>query len=174
MLRLSIIATLLVACTSQEVPDVEPDASLVADMQIGIGLDGSEGFLAVDDGEDTVLSSGAQGGYHVWTAPRFRGAMGTVYLDRKARRVEDGLLVLRASRLVLEIPEGAMDDWWHEDQAFPSFMCPPPIGIQIYDSEIEFTFELLNEDEELLATDTLRLTPRCPEGDEYCLSTCSG
>ena len=123
-----------------------------------------------------LLSPGAQGGFHVWTAPRFKGAMGTLYLDRQARRVEDGLLVLRASRMVLEVPEDALESWWREEQAIPSFMCPPPLGVQIYDSQIEFTFEMRNEDEELLASDSLILTPRCPQGDEglFCRSTCEG
>lgn len=173
MRQLALIASLLVACSAEGVDekDVEP---LIADMEIGVAVDGSEGFQLVDDGDDTALSPGAQGGFHVWTAPRFKGAMGTLYLDRQARRVEDGVLVLRASRLVLEVPENAMDSWWREEQAMPSFMCPPPLGIQIYDSEIEFTFELLSEDEELLASDSLILMPRCPEGDEFCRGTCSG
>ena len=174
MLKLALIATLLVACTDGG--DGEIVEPTIADMEIGVAANGSEGFVSVDDGDETELAPGAQGGYHVWTAPRFKGAMGTLYLDRQARRVEDGLLVLRASRLVLEVPEDAMDSWWRDEQAFPSFMCPPSLGIQIYDSEIEFTFELLNEDEELLATDSLVLIPRCPEGDEgeFCREICKG
>lgn len=149
---------------------------LLADMEIGLAVDGSEGFAQVNDGEDALLASGAQGGFHVWTAPRLKGAMGTLYLDRNARRVDDDVLVLRASRLVIDVPEGAMDAWWRDEQAIPSFMCPPPVGIQIYDAPIKFTFELRTEDEELIATDSLIVTPRCEEGSagDFCRSICSG
>ena len=145
-------------------------------MEIGVAVEGSEGFAQVEDGEDAQLASGAQGGFHVWTAPRFKGAMGTLYLDRLARRVDDNVLVLRASRLVIDVPEDAMESWWRDEQAIPSFMCPPPLGIQIYDAPIEFTFELRNEDEELIATDKMIVTPRCAAGEagDFCRSTCAG
>jgi hypothetical protein len=171
---LPLSSLLIVACSggAEEIP-VDP---LPAAMQIGVSAVGSEGFVAAQDGDEAILAPGSQGGFHLWTAPRFQGAMGTHYLDREARRVEDGVLVLRASRLVLDIPEDAMDQWWRDEQAFPSFMCPPPIGIQIYDSEIEFHFTLRTEDEELVAEDKLILMARCPEGEDgtYCRSTCEG
>jgi hypothetical protein len=182
MARLAIIALAILplaatACTHEGEEQVDGGTEpLVADMEIGVAVDGSEGFLLVDDGDDAQLASGAQGGFHVWTAPRFKGAAGTLYLDRRARRVEDQVLVLRASRLVIDVPEDAMESWWRDEQAIPSFMCPPPIGIQIFDAPIEFTFELRTEDEELIATDTLIVTPRCAEGatGDYCRSTCAG
>lgn len=154
----------------------EEELPLTADMQIGLSTNGSEGFMQVSDGADVQLASGAQGGYHVWTAPRFRGAMGTLYLDREARRVSDGTLMLRASRLVIDVPEDAMDDWWREQQAIPSFMCPAPVGLQAFDVEVEFTFTLRNEDEELLAEDSLVVIPRCETGDngDFCRNVCSG
>ena len=167
----------LLACTTDGV-DMEDGGTepLIADMEIGVATDGSEGFAQVEDGADAQLASGAQGGFHVWTAPRFRGAMGTLYLDRLARRVEDEVLVLRASRLVIDVPEDAMESWWRDEQAIPSFMCPPPLGIKIYDAPIEFTFELRNEDEELIATDKMIVTPRCEAGEagDFCRSTCEG
>lgn len=178
LIALAIFPISALACTTDG-PDQGADGGtepLSADMEIGVAVDGSEGFVLIDDGEDAPLASGAQGGFHVWTAPRFKGAMGTLYLDRTARRVEDGILVLRASRLVIDVPEDAMDSWWRDEEAIPSFMCPPPLGIQIHDSAIEFSFELFNEDEQLMATDTLIVTPRCPAGiaGEFCRQTCSG
>jgi hypothetical protein len=175
LIALSAAALALFACTTEGVDDGDTDP-LLADMEIGVAVDGSEGFALLADGADATLASGAQGGFHVWTAPRFKGAMGTLYLDRTARRVEDGVLVLRASRLVIDVPEDAMENWWREEQAIPSFMCPPPLGIKIYDSPIEFSFELRTEDEELIATDTLVVVPRCEAGEagDYCRSTCEG
>jgi hypothetical protein len=164
------------ACTGTEDEEEDKNVPLIADMQIGLSADGSEGFVEVADGTDVQLASGAQGGYHVWTAPRLRGASGTLYLDREARRVSDGTLMLRASRLVIDVPEDAMDDWWREQQAIPSFMCPAPVGLQAFDVEVEFTFALYNEDEERLAEDSIILIPRCEEGDagEFCRNVCSG
>lgn len=175
MLRILAIASLLLAgsCSDENPEEVAP--ILDAHLQIGLAAAGSEGFVEVQDGSEAVLQRGAQGGFHVWTAPRFQGAKGTVYLDRQARRAADGILVLRASRLVLDIPEDAMDSWWHPEQAIPSFMCPTPIGVQVYDSEIDFTFELRSKSEELLATDTITLIARCPDADlDFCHDICSG
>ena len=94
----------LLACAPDGPEEVEPPIDLIAHMQIGGGAEGSGGFATVEDGSDVLLARGAQGGFHVWTAPRFRGAMGTLYLDRTARRVEGDALVLRAARLVLHQP----------------------------------------------------------------------
>lgn len=173
-IALAIATFSLLACTGT--PGEEEELPLIADLQIGLSESGSEGFVEVDDGADVVLASGAQGGFHVWTAPRFRGAAGTLYLERQARRVSDGTLMLRASTLVIDVPIDAMSDWWRDQQAVPSFMCPAPVGLQAFDTEVEFTFELRNEDEELLATDRLVLVPRCPEGEEgeFCRDVCSG
>ena len=175
MLRIpSIACLLLLACSTEGLPD-EPDPVFDAKLQIGLAASGSEGFVSVEDGSEATLQRGAQGGFHVWTAPRFQGAMGTVYLDRQARRAEDDVLVLRAARLVIDIPEDAMNSWWHQDEAIPSFMCPTPIGVQVFDTAIDFSFELRSEDEELLATDTITLVPRCPDDAlEFCHSICGG
>lgn len=174
---LAIAALSLTACMGGEDDGGVVDPPVyTADLQIGLATSGSEGFVEADDGTDVELAPGAQGGFHVWTAPRFRGAAGTLYLDREARRVSDGALMLRASRLVIDVPIDAMTDWWKEREAVPSFMCPAPVGLDAYDTEVEFTFKLYNEDEELLAVDSLIVVPRCPEGEmgEHCLRVCSG
>ncbi len=171
-MRLALASLIFLACSG----GAEEEVILIADMEIGVSVNESEGFLAIDDGTEVMLGAGAQGGYHVWTAPRFRGAAGTLYLDRTARRVSDGALMLRASRLVIDVPEDAMSGWWREQQAIPSFMCPAPVGIDAFDIEVEFSFELRNEDEELLATDSLIVIPKCESGEagEFCRSVCSG
>ncbi len=176
-IALTLAALSLLACAgSADEEEVVVDPIFIADMQIGLSTDGSEGFIEADNGGDVQLASGAQGGYHVWTAPRFRGASGTLYLDREARRVSDGTLMLRASRLVIAVPIDAMNDWWRQREAIPSFMCPAPVGLQAFDAEVEFTFRLYNEDEELLAIDSLVVVPRCEagEGGEHCREVCSG
>lgn len=166
------VSALAVGCA---VPEEEVVPDLPASMVVGTGANGSEGFLAVEDGEDAILARGGQGGFHLWTNPKIRGAEGTVYLDREARLVSDGTLVLRGIRLVIDLPEETMGDWWHPEQAVPSFMCPTPIGVTVYDQEIEFVFRMLSEDEELLAEDRLRVVARCDESDlEFCHEVCGG
>lgn len=174
MRALAASTLLLVAACSGGSGDEEE--ILPAALEIGSADATGEGFVAVDDGADVELVSGAQGGFHVWTTPRLSGAVGTIYLDREARRVSDDTLVLRAARTVLEVPGEAMLDWWHEDYALPSFMCPSPVGIRVFDEELSFHFELRDEDENLLAQDEIVLVPRCPTGDmnEFCQSVCGG
>ncbi|MCP4447198.1 MAG: hypothetical protein GY811_17890 [Myxococcales bacterium] len=175
-IALAIASLSLLACAGGPDENEKIDPDLIADLEIGLSTSGSEGFASAEDGTDVQLASGAQGGFHVWTAPRFRGAAGTLYLDRRARRVSDGTLMLRASRLVIDVPVDAMGDWWRGREAIPSFMCPAPVGLQAYDSEVEFAFDLFSEDEELLATDSLIVVPRCESGEagKFCRDVCSG
>lgn len=133
------------------------------------------GFVSVDDGADVELVSGAQGGFHIWTALRATGVAGEVFLEREARLVSDGTLILRAQRMYLEVPEDAMEDWWESAEAAPSFMCPSPVGVTVYDTEIALTATLTDGDGEILAEDHKVLVPRCPTGDqqEFCERICA-
>jgi hypothetical protein len=136
-------------------------------------------YVAVDDGAEVPLVPGSQGGFHVWTGVRVHGAAGILYLEREARRVSDGLLVLLSSTTVLEVPDAAMEDWWehpHGDgDALPSFMCPPPLGVTIPDEPLLLRAQIFTEEEELVAEDELTFVPRCPDGDQsdFCTEICS-
>jgi len=162
----------------------EPDAAVGSAELIlgGASADGS-GFTPVEDGDDVTLIGGAQGGFHVWTGLRVRGAAGRLHLERQARRQSDDKLVLRASTAVVEIPIQSGDGWWElpdgdERDALPSFMCPTPIGIRVRDETLVIRAQLLDEDDRLLDEDTLTLVPRCPVDDageaEFCAEICSG
>ena len=164
---------------------IAPDAAPVGDAEIVLGgASGDDGtFVAVEDGDDLPLVGGAQGGFHVWTGVRVRGASGRLRLDRLARRASDGQLVLRASTVVVEVPALESDAWWElpdggEVHALTSFMCPTPIGIRVMDEELVLSAELRDADEQLLGEDTVRFVPRCPEDDpgeaEFCVEICSG
>lgn len=158
-------------------PDAGPDAGpLSAELVLGAASASGEGFVEVDDGDDAALISGSQGGFHVWIATRLQGVSGTVYLDREARRQSDGTLVLRAARAVLDVPESAEAEMWQAPAALPSFMCPAPLGVKVFDEPMVFRAVLLSEDEVVLGADELVLVPRCPEGDErdFCIQVCSG
>lgn len=147
-----------------------------AEVVVGGAEASGSGFVALDDGDEVELIPGAQGGYHVFVGMEMSGAMGTLYVDRDARREEDGTLVLRTNLQTLEVPEDAMEGWWQKPTAFTSFMCPSPIGVEVSDQPIEFRVALVDDDEVILGEDTLTLVPRCPEGElfEHCDRICSG
>jgi hypothetical protein len=154
---------------------------LPADLVVGSTSSDRTSFVEVADGEDVPLVSGSQGGFHVWTGLRLRGASGTLYLEREARRMSDDALVLRATTVVMELPDQTMDEWWERPQgdsadALPSFMCPTPIGIRVRDEPLRLRAQVLTPDEELLGEDEMVIVPRCPEGDEaeFCAEICSG
>ena len=179
-------ALALAACGGEgPVEPIEPDAAPVGDAEIVLGgASGDDGsFVVVEDGGDLPLVGGAQGGFHVWTGVRVRGASGRLRLDRLARRASDDQLVLRASTVVVEVPTLERDAWWElpdggEVHALTSFMCPTPIGIRVRDEELVLSAELRDADDELLAVDSMRFVPRCPEDDvdeaEFCVEICSG
>ncbi len=169
---LVVLAALSWGCAGDELPEPSGDAELV----IG-GADASgTGFIALDDGAEVELIPGGQGGFHVWIGMEVSGAAGQLYLERDARRVEDDTLVLRAIRQAVDVPDDAMVDWWRKPDAVPSFMCPSPLGVQVFDREIEFRVWLTDEDGTTLGEDSISLVPRCPEGDQhdFCVEICSG
>jgi hypothetical protein len=161
----------------------EPDAAASAvQLVVGSATRDATAFVDVEDGADVELVPGSQGGFHVWTGIRLHGAAGRLRVKREARRAADGVLVLLAPALVMEVPAEAMDDWWErpsgDPNALPSFMCPTPIGIRVRDEPLTLRTELLDDDDNPLAEDTLLVTPRCPEDDEaqaeFCVEICSG
>ena len=101
---------------------------------------------------------------------------GTLSLTRTARRVRDDELVLAATPYELAAPEEALEVEWTLPYAAPSFMCPTPIEIGIADEAIEIRAELETEGGTVLATDTMVVVPRCPEGDlaAFCDQICNG
>jgi hypothetical protein len=178
----TVVAVVVALCGCGDDPD-QPDGGLGLAAELVVGSTSSDrtSFVEVADGDDVPLVSGSQGGFHVWTGLRVRGASGTLYLEREARRVSDGELVLRASTVVMELPDHAMADWWERPdgdsgEALPSFMCPTPIGLRVRDEPLRLRAQVLTPDEELLAEDEMVFVPRCPEGDEadFCAEICSG
>lgn len=154
------------------------DGSEVA-IEAGTSDPDGNGYQVVEDGTDVSLVAGAQSGFHVWLNVRVRGIAGDLYLAYTARRQRDGVLVLRGLPVLLRVPDAALGDWWARPMALPAFMCPSPVGIQIFDEPLVFEVRLLLEPEEeadAVAEDRLILIPHCPEGTqaEFCASICSG
>lgn len=182
-LALAIAAVLAAGCAGSDPDPAGPDGGGETDaapeptgeLLLGGAEDGGTGFVELADGADAALIAGAQGGYHVWTSLRARRMKGELRIEREARRVDDGVLVLSVPTQELIVPDEAMEDWWQEPAAWPNFMCPSPVGIQVYDRAIEFTVQVHTVDGELVGEDHITLVPRCPAGDqENCQSRCSG
>jgi hypothetical protein len=179
---LAIALSLAAACGAGD-PTGGPDAGGEADaaleptgeLILGGTDDSGAGFLELADGSDAALIAGAQGGYHVWTKLRAHLMEGELRITREARRVSDGVLVLSVPVQEFAVPHEAMEDWWEEPDAWPNFMCPSPVGIQVYDQEIEYTVEVTTVDGALVGRARITRVPRCPAGDEAnCHDRCSG
>lgn len=164
----------LAACTSEEPPPVvdPPPGELIAGTA---AFDGS-GFVETTSGQDAELVPGAQGGFHVWINFRVTKTEGALYVERQARRVDNDALILRGQRVRVDVPANAMTDWWQPDFAAPAFMCPSPLGLQVFDTEVSFQVVLSDDEGEIVAEDEIILTPRCPSGDQhdFCVEICSG
>lgn len=127
------------------------------------------------DGQDDTLVEGAQGGFHVWMQYAVRDLPAATYtLERSARRVSDGAVVL-VYRGDVDIGASAADGWWTAPAPIPMFMCPSPIGITVVDVPIEFTLRLVGADDAERARAAITLVPRCPDAQRaFCTRICTG
>ena len=155
--------------------DAGPDAG-VARIEAGTADLAGNGFVPIADGSDATLIPGAQSGFHVWLNVRVHGIAGELRIERAARRQRDDTLVFRGLAQRLDVPEAALGAWWESPIASPAFMCPSPIGIQVFDETLVFEVRLLDLEGTVLAEDTLVLVPRCPtsEQEAFCRSICAG
>ncbi len=166
----------LCACGGGENEPPPPDPPLDGALMLGSAAATGSGFVDITDGDEVELVPGAQGGFHIWTTLRVKGTSGELFLAREARQVSDGTLVLLALDQYIDVPSDAMTDWWERDEATPSFMCPAPIGVRIFDTELALTAQLKTADGTIVAEDHVVVTPVCPTGDSeaFCLRVCDG
>jgi hypothetical protein len=162
-------------------PDASPDARPGGDagparIEAGTADLAGNGFVPIADDSDATLIPGAQSGFHVWLNVRVHGVAGELRIERAARRQRDGALVFRGLAQRFDVPEAALDGWWESPMASPAFMCPSPIGIQVFDETLVFEVRLLDLSDAIVAEDTLILVPRCPttEQEAFCRSICAG
>jgi hypothetical protein len=177
------MVALLAACSGSDPSAGGPDAGgddadaqqATGELVLGGADDTGASFVELPDGSDATLIAGAQGGYHVWTRLRAHSMEGELRVVYQARRVSDGVLVLSLPERELMVPHEAMQDWWEEPDPTANFMCPTPIGIQVYDQEIEYTVQVTTVDGSLVGEARITRVPRCPAGDEQnCHDRCSG
>jgi hypothetical protein len=133
-----------------------------------------EGFFALEG--DQVLVPGSQGGFHVWLKYRIKGmSPGKVMVKRTARRVSDNRLIL-TTEASQEIGPMGEAGYWEAPTAIPSFMCPSPLGVKVFDIPVVFDVKVVGPDGTTLAEATAEATPHCPIDDqaEFCRNICSG
>jgi hypothetical protein len=172
-MRAALAALVLCAC---DAPPPAPDAG-VGELVIGTVDASKQGFLPMIG--DQTLVAGAQGGFHIWLKYRVSGvAAGPVRVLRTVRRISDGRLILKTDDLVTIGPLDA-DGGWELPAPLPSFMCPTPIGVQVYDQPVRFDVTVTDvKSGATLADGTADATPRCPTADPaqlaFCLKICAG
>lgn len=154
-------ALTLCACSSAP-PPVPP---VTASLTLGAS-DEAGAFVPYAAGQDVTLVEGAQGGFHVWMRYHFDGTVGAeAALERSARRVADGELVLRS------MVDVTMD---RESQPLPMFMCPSPVGESVIEQPIDFELHFTADGREL-ADERITLVPHCPsENQDFCKRICTG
>ena len=173
MLRAAAWLVVLGACGAVPDPQLPDAAPSTVALTLGTVDASGGGFFPLAG--DQPLVPGAQGGFHVWLKFRVEGLPpSTVRVQRTARRVRDGALIL--------LTEGVQDmgmgaGVWELPAPLPSFMCPSPIGVNVRDEVVRFTVTLLNvQSGATLGEGSAEATPRCP-GDgqrEFCERICSG
>ncbi len=148
-------------------------------VQLGVADSNGTGYSTVDDGTEVTLIPGSQGGFHVWINMRLYGVTDSAWIEVEARRLRDMALVFRGlpRRVVVSGSEPTLeDDAWESPVGIPAFMCPSPLGIQVFDEELQFSIYVLDEEDQRVAEDHLILIPHCPDGDsaEFCRDICAG
>ncbi|MEW5737860.1 MAG: hypothetical protein AB1938_02980 [Myxococcota bacterium] len=119
------------------------------------------------------LVPGAQGGFHVPVMYRVTGHSGTnLTFEHKVRRVKDGVLVSRGSRLFDVLPQSG--GAWVSEYEITIFMCPTPVGVTVMDEALTFEVRILDESSKLLSVGTAQAVVHCPAGNSFCESICKG
>jgi hypothetical protein len=171
MLLIPVLAFLAVGCGGGPVQTMPPGMGSIT---LGTtALDGS-GFVPLEG--DQPLVPGAQGGFHIWLKYRVKGmAPGKVMVKRPARRVSDDRLLLTTMG-AQEVGEASADGTWELPNAIPSFMCPAPLGVKVFDEPVVFDVVITTEDGTVLGEGTAEATPRCEPGAQqpFCEKICTG
>jgi hypothetical protein len=189
VLAAALIGTLLMGCGESPAGDGGPDAGDA--VSTGDGGDGTGmtpvGMLVIGTTEhdgsgflpfmgDHDLAPGSQGGFHIWLKFRISGvAAGRYKLSRTVRRIPDGTLLLKGD-LVVDVGDAGPEGYWELPMALPSFICPPPLGVQVIDESAHFDVTLNDPTAgTLLGEAQGEVTMHCPMDDQLasCMRVCA-
>lgn len=159
-----LIATVLVGCGP-------PPRSFTASVQ-SAGLDG---MIAQPLASESTLVSGAQGGFHVWLTVRLTGApTGPMRVKHTIRRQSDGTLFSTGER-TLEVAEAGADGAWESLPAWPAFLCPSPLGINVLNEPAVIRLELSSKAGAMLGSAEVNSHFVCPADQQaFCERICRG
>jgi len=140
-------------------------------------VDLDAGRLVVEaDGRDVPLEFGLQGGFHVLLEVGLEGAEVAwserhPLLEVDARRAGVTIASLTMTpRFVAGAP-----GTYRAHAAVPLALCPSAPGVRVVDEPTEVWLRAVDEESGAVVERTVRITPRCPEGDrDYCHEVCSG
>ena len=123
----------------------------------------------------STLTAGAQGGFHVWVSLRLKGVKpGPVRVKHTIRRAQDGVLFSTAER-TLEVGPAAADGTWEALPAWPAFMCPSPVGLNVIGVPTVIKLEVTTMDGAPIASGASNTTFACPAAQsDFCVRICSG
>ncbi len=171
-LLLPIIVGLVGCGVGPIVPDGGTDAAVLwPEGTLELGGEDAGAFTVFP--ADVQAIPGAQGGFHVGVMYRVTGeALAAVRFEHRVTRVRDGVLVSKGTRILDVEPMAAGASWTTADP-ITIFICPTPVGVDVVNEVLHFEVKALKNDVVLnqAGADT---TLRCPAGDSFCASICSG
>jgi hypothetical protein len=123
---------------------------------------------------ESTLVSGAQGGFHVWLTVKLTGApLGPMRIKHTIRRQSDGQLFSTGDR-TLDVGEGP-DGVWESTPAWPAFLCPSPLGINVLGEPAVIKLELSIKAGTPLGTAEVKSMFLCPADQQaFCERICKG
>ena len=124
---------------------------------------------------ESTLTAGAQGGFHVWLDVRFTGAKAErTRVKHTVRRKSDGVLFSTGER-TLDVGAAGPEGFWESSPAWPAFLCPSPLGINILGEPAVIKLEVSTVDGTLLGTAEANTQFSCPAAQQaFCESICRG
>ena len=133
------------------------------------GLDGTQPQPMA---ADSTLTPGSQGGFHVWVNVRLTGATAArTRIKHTIRRKSDGTLFSTGERTV-DVVAG---ETWESSPAWPAFVCPSPLGINILNVPAVIKLELSTIEGVALGSGEATTTFACPAAQQaFCESICQG
>jgi hypothetical protein len=136
---------------------------------------GADGTGRLEIGSESTLVAGAQGGFHLWLSLRLtHAALGDVKVKHTIRKESDGTLFSTAER-TLTVTAPGPGGYWESDPAWPGFLCPSPIGIDILGVPTVVKLEISDTEGKLLGTTEAKTKFACPDSQKsFCESICKG
>ena len=150
-------------------------AQLPPSIKVIVETAGADGVTPQALTADSTLTAGAQGGFHVWLNLKVTGAKAdATRIKHTIRRKSDGVLFSTGDR-TLRIGEPGPDGSWETSPAWPAFLCPSPLGVNVLGETAVIKLELSTVAGEVLGSGEVTTKFTCPAAQQtFCDSICKG